>query len=173
MKYSIKIYAIKHNVTNRIYIGSSKNADRRIYSHLSALRGHRHKVEDMQADFDKYGEDYTITILEEINNFEEHRKEYEWMKKYKSHIRGIGYNYKDHVFTSQEKPKIMLTFDGKTLSLCEWAERTGLSYNSLYNRVVVRKWSAEKAITTPVRHCETYFKRMERLRNDRTDRIRT
>jgi hypothetical protein len=49
----------------------------------------------MQADFDQYGEDYTITILEHDVKFEDKDKEYEWMVKYQSHIRGIGYNYKD------------------------------------------------------------------------------
>jgi hypothetical protein len=49
----------------------------------------------MQADFDKYGEDYTFTILEDAIEFKDKGKEYEWMEKYQSNVRGIGYNYKD------------------------------------------------------------------------------
>ena len=95
MEYPRKIYAIRHNATDKVYIGSSCKVDKRLAQHIRDLRGHRHIVEDMQADFDKYGEDYTFTILDEISNLQEKSKEYEWMVKYKSHIRGIGYNYKD------------------------------------------------------------------------------
>lgn len=95
MNFPRKVYAIRHNVTNKVYIGSSANVDHRIKNHIFRLRAHKHHVEDMQADFDQYGEDYTVTILENAVEFEDKDKEYEWMKKYQSHIRGIGYNYKD------------------------------------------------------------------------------
>ena len=49
----------------------------------------------MQTDFDRYGENYTVTILDEISKYEDRSKEYEWMHKLQSHIRGKGYNYKD------------------------------------------------------------------------------
>lgn len=121
MDYPITIYAIRHNVTNRVYVGSSKNAEKRIKSHLSQLRGHRHIVEDMQSDFDKYGEDYTITILEEVFNYQDRLKEYDWMVKYNSHIRGKGYNYKDVIFKKRfnrstvKKRAVCLTEDEKEL----------------------------------------------------------
>ena len=108
MEYPRKIYAIRHNATDRVYIGSSCKVDERLKQHITALRGHRHIVEDMQADFDKYGEDYTFTILDKISNSQERSKEYEWMVKYKSHIRGTGYNYKDNkkfgVYSAFKKP---------------------------------------------------------------------
>lgn len=173
MNTPLKIYCIRHNVTNRVYIGSSQRVEQRLKNHFEALRGHRHIVEDMQDDFDKYGDNYTVTILEEVVDYNEKNKEYQWMEKYQSHVRGKGYNYKDHVFTSRKKAKIMLTFDGKTMTLRGWADKTGLSYETLYSRVVVGKWDAEKALTTPIKHCETYFKRMERLRNERDNRHRT
>lgn len=95
MRLPRKVYAIRHNVTNRVYIGSSANVDHRFKSHMYKLRAHKHHIEDMQTDFDRYGEDYTFTILEDITKFEDRVKEYDWMEKYQSHIRGIGYNYKD------------------------------------------------------------------------------
>lgn len=90
------IYKITHNVTGRMYIGRTSKFDRRIKLHLSALRSGRHSVEDMQKDFDDFGEDYTIEILDEIKIGESFRKEYEYMDLYNSRIRGIGYNYKDN-----------------------------------------------------------------------------
>lgn len=89
------IYMITHNVTKRMYIGSTNDYQARITNHLYKLRGHYHDVEDMQADFDKYGEDYTFQIIGKINNITENYKEYEAMDKYGSCNRAIGYNYKD------------------------------------------------------------------------------
>ena len=108
MKYPRKVYAIRHNVTNRVYIGSSCHIDKRFAEHISALRGHRHPVEDMQADFDRYGDDFSLTVLDHIGTEADKNKEYEWMKKNQSYIRGIGYNYNDRkwlaIDTDEEEP---------------------------------------------------------------------
>lgn len=95
MDFPRKIYAIQHNVTKRIYIGSTKNVDTRYLSHIYKLRGHKHHIEDMQKDFDEYGEDYSLFVLEEIYEWADRIKEYEWMHKYNTIERGIGYNYMD------------------------------------------------------------------------------
>lgn len=73
MKIPRTIYAIQHNKTKRIYIGSSANVP---------------TIKDMQKDFDDFGEDFSLFILDEINSYADRIKEYEWMKKYQSHIRG-------------------------------------------------------------------------------------
>lgn len=99
MRFPRQVYAIKHNPTQKMYIGSSWNVEQRVYSHLQALRTGHHAVEDMQNDFDEYGEDYTVSVLDTCFNWADHFKEYYWMKKYKSFIRGIGYNYKDRAKT--------------------------------------------------------------------------
>lgn len=43
----------------------------------------------------------------------------------------------------------MLTFQGETLSVSEWAEKVGLEYNTLSYRLC-NGWSVEKALTTKV-----------------------
>ena len=95
MKFPRQIYAIQHNVTKRIYIGSSVDPRTRYLNHICLLRNGNHHIEDMQDDFDEYGEEYSLFILETINTYEEREKEYDWMKKYESYTRGIGYNYMD------------------------------------------------------------------------------
>lgn len=95
IRFPRTVYAIQHNITKRIYVGSSKDIEKRYWGHMSALRNHKHNVEDMQSDFDEYGEDYSLFVLDEIKEFSERTKEYEWMGRLKSNIRGIGYNYKD------------------------------------------------------------------------------
>ena len=103
MRLPKKVYAIRHNVTNRVYIGSSCHVDKRFNEHISALRSHRHPVEDMQADFDQYGEDFSLTVLDHIATEADRDKEYDWMKKNQSYIRGIGYNYNDRKWLSVDK----------------------------------------------------------------------
>lgn len=101
--YPRVIYMITHNVTKRMYIGSTGKFNTRIKNHLNALRSGRHSVEDMQKDFDDYGEDYTIEILDKIDSIKSFRKEYDYMEIYKSRIRGLGYNYKDnHAISKKE-----------------------------------------------------------------------
>lgn len=41
------------------------------------------------------------------------------------------------------------TFKNKTLTIREWSNITGLSYNLLRNRLEKNKWSIERALTTP------------------------
>lgn len=99
------VYAIKHNVTKRIYIGSSRYPKRRFSQHLSMLRNGKHIVEDMQKDFDEYGEDFEFFILCTISDYQDRNKEYEFMAFFETHIRGKGYNYKDHVNFGKLKEK--------------------------------------------------------------------
>ena len=42
------------------------------------------------------------------------------------------------------------TFNGETLTLYEWAEKTGIPYTDLHSRIVTHKWSVERALTEPV-----------------------
>lgn len=42
-------------------------------------------------------------------------------------------------------------FEGRRLTLKQWAEEIGCGYDTLYNRLVTLGWSVEKAIMTPIR----------------------
>lgn len=44
----------------------------------------------------------------------------------------------------------MITHNGETFCLAEWAERVGISYQTIKERLK-RGWSAEKALTTPIK----------------------
>ena len=44
----------------------------------------------------------------------------------------------------------MLTFNGETLCLTDWANKVGLSVGALSLRIVRRGWSVERALTTPL-----------------------
>lgn len=77
MKIPRQVYAIQHNITKKIYIGSSSNVTDRYWNHIYRLRKGKHQNIDMQRDFDEYGENYSLFILDTISNYSERDKEYE------------------------------------------------------------------------------------------------
>ena len=101
------IYAIQHNKTKRIYIGKSKDIYRRYREHIRNLRSGTHSSTKMTEDYRIYGEDYSLFVLEEIENAKEKiylndrdvtkgsMTELKWMEKYDT-IEN-GYNDHDHV----------------------------------------------------------------------------
>lgn len=105
MIFPRSIYAIRNTVTGKMYIGSSKDAIGRIYHHLMMLRCGKHSVEDMQLDYDEYGEHYEAFLLDTIQTYSDKSKEYQWMKKYHSYDRRYGYNYKDQHFALRTKSR--------------------------------------------------------------------
>ena len=101
------VYALQHNRTKKIYIGSSIDPAARFRAHMSLLRNGKHRIEDLQADYDKYGADFSLFILAEVDHRDCRGAEYEFIHKYKSHIRGVGYNYRDKVAICwAENPRI-------------------------------------------------------------------
>ncbi|MGH9931002.1 MAG: hypothetical protein ACREA9_17480 [Pyrinomonadaceae bacterium] len=44
-----------------------------------------------------------------------------------------------------------ITFNGETLLLVEWAEKLGIPYDALNQRINILKWPIERALTEPVR----------------------
>lgn len=56
---------------------------------------------DMQADFDKFGGEYTLIVLSDITTDSERELEYGWMLRYGTYDRGYGYNYRDPAMVRQ------------------------------------------------------------------------
>lgn len=50
--------------------------------------------------------------------------------------------------SNNKRCNIVITFNGKTQNLKQWADELGVSYTKLYQRICVRGWSVEKAFTT-------------------------
>ena len=110
------IYAVQHNKTKRMYIGSTSNLPLRYKGHITALRKKKHPSKLMQEDFDKYGEDYSVYMLEEFEKPKEKIfaygttfcsryavLEYKWMDKYDTV--NSGYNIQDHIAKKHIKNK--------------------------------------------------------------------
>ena len=45
----------------------------------------------------------------------------------------------------------LITYNGKTQTVSEWADELGIKYSTLYNRLFTKKWDIKKALTTEVR----------------------
>ena len=53
----------------------------------------------------------------------------------------------------------LLTYDGQTFTITEWATRMNIHKDTLMDRIYKHGWSIEKAFTTPVKLHKTYEKR--------------
>lgn len=45
----------------------------------------------------------------------------------------------------------LLTYNGETLTVAQWARKLGVNYFTLHDRITKLGWSAEKAISTPIK----------------------
>lgn len=90
------VYAIRHNVTGRVYIGCS-STNSRIRAHLNSLKSGTHKNEEMQRDCNEYGFKFAAYLLEVVPyglgaTVDPHEREAFWIHYYGSDIIGRGYN---------------------------------------------------------------------------------
>lgn len=100
------VYMITNSVTGRKYIGSSHNVEYRMHTHLLLLRRGKHSVEDMQEDFDRYGEESFVffPLFEKANKGKDYEKsdlEHFLKDVLRTHDRKYGYNYKDNAGTAK------------------------------------------------------------------------
>jgi group I intron endonuclease len=90
------VYALRHNPTGKYYVGCTRNVERRIHDHITQLKSGTHPVENMQKDFDLYGNDYSYFVLfEAYYGYDAFMAEKHFMSLLNSRDEKIGYNYKD------------------------------------------------------------------------------
>lgn len=99
------IYLIKCDATGRGYVGRTRHLDARIARHFSRLKSGKHYVNEMQRDFDKYGENaFHFELLETTSPGDSeigdpvNSKERKWQVALKTYDIRYGYNYKDTRF---------------------------------------------------------------------------
>lgn len=85
------VYAIKNTITNKVYVGSSKNMTKRKANHFSLLRHNKHYNAHLQSSFNKYGiEAFEWIVLEMCGDLAE--KEKNWICKLEATNPTRGYN---------------------------------------------------------------------------------
>lgn len=74
------IYKIENTITNQIYIGSTKNLNKRKNEHFAALRGNRHCNIKLQRSVNKYGIDvFIFEIIEMVDPCTVIQREQHWL----------------------------------------------------------------------------------------------
>lgn len=61
-----------------------------------------------------------------------------------------GWSAEDAIARPLRKIRATITWRGKSHNLVEWSKILGMSYQTLRSRIYNKKWSIEKAFTTPV-----------------------
>lgn len=101
------IYQIKNILNNKIYVGSAKDFDKRWKRHFKDLKNGNHSSIKFQRSFNKHGNVFECSILEEIPYEKDLIIEREnfWIKKLNSKVN--GYNIADASFgdTHTNNPK--------------------------------------------------------------------
>ena len=150
----------------RRYVGQSVDIDRRLHQHFYLLRVGRACNQIMQSSWDKYGEEsFEAEILEECNESSLVDREKHWINTKQTWYSEGGFNIvepdrsgrRDVPLPVSAVEKIVesksqtLTAFGKTKTYKEWEKETGLSADTIYNRVR-SGWDAEKTITSRSRN---------------------
>lgn len=89
---SMGIYCITNSANGKSYIGKSNDIDRRRTQHFSALGNDEHDNEEMQRDYNKYGNDcFEFSVLETVED--ENKLDYiedYYIKKFDSLLNGYN-----------------------------------------------------------------------------------
>ena len=107
--YPRTIYAIQHNETGRIYVGNTSKLTRRIGDHMWQLKSGKHCNKEMQKDYDEYGDDYSVYVLDKIEDGSQKIKEMEWMEKLGTYDVRVGYNHNDPWFRRKRPREVKIT----------------------------------------------------------------
>ena len=112
--YPKVVYAMQHRVTKKIYIGLTRNLEERYKNHLCLLRNNKHHSKLMQEEYNEYGGEYDVFILDKVETYSERHKEFEWMRHYKTKDKNYGYNGQD-----RGRMEVMPLKEGKPERLCD------------------------------------------------------
>ena len=94
--YTHYVYVLKNTVTGKCYVGCTRDPKRRIQSHMCAMKGGKHNVEQINIDCAKYGvKSFTYAVLEGHDKLKALQLEAFYSAVLRSKDFRSGYNYKD------------------------------------------------------------------------------
>lgn len=98
------IYLITNIRNAKVYIGSSSNAECRIWQHISLLKSNKHHNPHLQAACNKYGiENFAWTVAEEVpSDIALADREQEWIDVTKAYDNRFGYNIRPDAFNRKQ-----------------------------------------------------------------------
>lgn len=150
----IGIYKITNIKNNKVYIGSSKDVEKRIYNHKLRLKYGIHINKHLQSSYNKYGkENFKFEILVQIKEFILRKAEQFYINKYQSINPKYGYN-KAVVISNCwdnlekiEKPKSTLYFGAYN--------KEGKLIKVFRNKQEILKYSKNINMTTVYQSCKS------------------
>ena len=140
--FSRLIYCITNTVNGKKYIGSTYDIKTRFYGHLHALKNGNHHSGQMQDDYNRYGNVFTVEVLEVCHAMDSAEKERNWMLRHKTYFDKYGYNTGDWVVQGKRRaqglksrtPKRLVTKHTRTFSTFISAYNCGLSKSDVSKR---------------------------------------
>lgn len=85
------IYVIQNLITNKVYVGSSKNLDRRKCDHFRMLKDNKHHSIRLQRSYNKHGEDnFKFKVIEKCEENKLLEREIYNIDKYDSYKNGYN-----------------------------------------------------------------------------------
>lgn len=153
------LYKEINHVTNYIHGGTSRNKRENLYMVWDSIKSrcnnpnhHAYKryggrgikmCDEWENDYNAfrewsinngYQDNLTIDRIDNNGNYSPDNCRF---VSYKANERNKNNNHK-------------ITFNGKTMCLTEWSDETGISYGVLNQRINIRHWPIERALTRPV-----------------------
>jgi len=118
------VYAIKNSANGKIYVGSSDNICKRIYTHNRDLYANKHHSIHLQRAWNKYGlSSFVYFCLEQCDVESLIEREQKWMDKFCSYEKTKGYNISPTAgscrgvkLSEEHKKKLRKAHTGKKLS---------------------------------------------------------
>jgi len=156
------IYGIKNTLNNKIYIGQSKNINKRWKTHIRQLRKNRHYNKHLLSSFNNNGEgSFEFLVLEECKESDLNTKEEEWINKFP---RELVYNQKMHIvdLSGENNP-----FYGKRHNLkskekmSNWKKE---NFKGDGNPNFGKRWSFENRVKNSLKHPQTKLKKEDVLK---------
>ncbi len=99
------VYLIRNKTNGKVYIGSSKDIQKRITQHFRQLKQNNHHSIELQLDFNKYGiENFQTEVLLECSISDARKYEEEYIEKF--NLKQFGYNQGYSVETLRKKDKL-------------------------------------------------------------------
>lgn len=88
------VYKIENFVNGKVYVGSSKHINKRLYKHFLDLKKGKHYNQRLQQDFDEYGStSFGFMVLEYVYEQENlFPREQHWLDETKCYQEEYGYN---------------------------------------------------------------------------------